>query len=80
MLRRTSFTFLIAALAVMLLPSGFAQAPERFELLIRNGHVIDGTGNPWIRTDIGITGDRSQAVGTLGTATARTSSMPPDWW
>jgi N-acyl-D-amino-acid deacylase len=41
----------------------------RFDLLIRNAHVIDGNGNPWIRADVGITGDRIQAVGALGAAT-----------
>src|SRR3954449_6400377 len=43
---------------------------SRFDLLIRNGHVIDGNGNPWIRADVGITGDRIQAVGNLTGATA----------
>ena len=31
---------------------------------------MDGTGNPWLRADIGITGDRITAVGALGQATA----------
>jgi N-acyl-D-aspartate/D-glutamate deacylase len=46
------------------------QAPERFDLLIRNGHVFDGNGNPWIIADIGITADRIRAVGRLTDATA----------
>jgi len=29
----------------------------RYDLVIRNGRVMDGTGNPWYRADIGITGD-----------------------
>jgi N-acyl-D-aspartate/D-glutamate deacylase len=40
--------------------------------LIRNGRVLDGTGNPWYRADIGITGDRIRAMGSLGNATAKT--------
>lgn len=46
------------------------QAPPRFDILIRNGRVYDGAGNPWILADIGITGDRIQALGRLPDATA----------
>jgi N-acyl-D-amino-acid deacylase len=42
-----------------------------FDLLIRNGRVIDGTGLPWFRADVGIAGDRIAAVGQLGAAAAR---------
>jgi N-acyl-D-aspartate/D-glutamate deacylase len=48
-----------------------AQAPA-FDLLIKNGRVLDGSGNPWYRADIGVTGDRIRAVGMLGNATAKT--------
>jgi N-acyl-D-amino-acid deacylase len=49
------------------------QAQPSFDLLIRNGRVMDGTGNPWLRADIGIRGDRVAAVGRLGSATAKTT-------
>ena len=49
-----------------------AQAPQRFDVLIRHGRVLDGSGNPWIRADVGIRGDRIVAVGDLGDATATT--------
>ena len=39
--------------------------PARFDLVIRNAHVFDGNGNPWIRADVGITGDRIVSVGTI---------------
>ncbi|MGH9220002.1 MAG: amidohydrolase family protein, partial [Vicinamibacterales bacterium] len=55
---------------VLLEPLG-AQAPT-FDILIRNGRVLDGTGNPWYRADIGITGDRIRAMGRLDSATAKT--------
>ena len=45
--------------------------PAEFDILIRNGRVIDGTGNPWQPTDIGITGNRITAMGRLTGATAR---------
>jgi N-acyl-D-amino-acid deacylase len=59
----------IAAFALLVF-SGFQE--DRFDVLIRNGHVFDGNGNPWILADIGITGDRIRAVGRLpGAAAAR---------
>lgn len=44
--------------------------PRRFDVLIRNARVMDGTGNPWLRADLGISGDRIAAVGDLAFATA----------
>lgn len=44
-----------------------------FDLLIRNGRVIDGSGLPWFRADVGVTGDRIAAVGALGNAPAKTT-------
>jgi N-acyl-D-aspartate/D-glutamate deacylase len=41
-----------------------------FDLLIRNGRVLDGTGNPWQQLDVGIVGDRIRAVGRLDQASA----------
>jgi len=36
-----------------------------FSLIISNGVVIDGTGNPWFRADIGVRGDRITRIGNL---------------
>ena len=33
------------------------------DLLIKNGHVVDGTGAPWFQADVAITGDRIVYVG-----------------
>jgi N-acyl-D-amino-acid deacylase len=44
--------------------------PAAFDVLIRNARVMDGSGNPWLRADLGITGDRITFVGTLASATA----------
>ena len=50
----------VAALALSAWHSAQAlQAPAAtFDILIRNGRILDGTGNPWYRADIGIRGDR----------------------
>ena len=37
---------------------------------MRNGHVIDGTGNPWFKADVGIRGDRIASIGRLGSERA----------
>ena len=63
----------LASLGIALWISGIAaQTPQQFDILIRNGRVLDGTGNPWYRADIGITGDRIRAMGSLGSAGAKT--------
>ena len=46
------------------LPAGVS-AQDR-TVLIRNGRVMDGSGNPWIYADVLIRGDRIDAVGDLG--------------
>src|SRR5688572_32632855 len=45
-------------------------ATERYDLLIKNGRVLDGTGNPWFPADIAITGGRIVAVRALSNAQA----------
>ena len=42
-------------------PSGAAS----YDLIIRNGHVIDGTGSPWYGADVGVKDGRIAAVGRL---------------
>lgn len=41
-----------------------------FELLIRNGTVVDGTGAPSVRADIGVSKGRIEAIGDLAAASA----------
>lgn len=45
---------------------------QQYDILIRNGRVVDGTGNPWIYADVGVMGDRIMLVGRApANATAR---------
>jgi dihydroorotase/N-acyl-D-amino-acid deacylase len=41
------------------------------DLVVFNARVVDGTGAPWFRADVGIAGDRITAVGDLRNARAR---------
>src|SRR5437870_2113300 len=52
----------------------FAEKPApSFDLIITNGHIIDGTGSPWYSGDIGISNGKITAIGNLSeTARKRT--------
>ncbi|MGC4051043.1 MAG: amidohydrolase family protein [Paludibaculum sp.] len=47
-----------------------AAASTQYDTLIRNGRMLDGTGNPWFRADLGIKDGRIAAIGALHNATA----------
>lgn len=61
----------MAALAAFAL-AGTPEAQSRFDLLIRGGQVLDGSGGAAVRADVGVTGDRIRAVGDLAGASAST--------
>ncbi len=64
-------SLLIAVLALFsFLPARAQSAPAPYDLIIRNGHIIDGTGSPWYSGDIGIRNGRIAAIGFLGAAQA----------
>jgi N-acyl-D-amino-acid deacylase len=64
-----------SAVGVMMLAAAAAwpqsPPPSDFDLVIANGRVVDGTGAPWFRGDVGVKGDRITAVGDLSRATTR---------
>jgi N-acyl-D-amino-acid deacylase len=45
-----------------------AQTPPAFDLVITNGHIIDGTGSPWYSGDVGIRDGRVAAIGNFAAA------------
>jgi N-acyl-D-aspartate/D-glutamate deacylase len=53
--------------------SSLHEQPIAYDVLIRNGRVLDGSGNPWISADVAITGDRIGAIGRLDRSTAARS-------
>lgn len=36
-----------------------------YDLILRGGRIVDGTGGPWFRADLGIVGDTIAAIGVL---------------
>ncbi|MGH8174109.1 MAG: D-aminoacylase, partial [Rhodanobacteraceae bacterium] len=65
-----------AAALIVVAVSGCATQPGsgvagRYDLVIRNGTVYDGSGGEPVKADIGIRGDRIATIGDLSTASAR---------
>ena len=48
-----------------------SQSPAPFDLIIRNGHIIDGTGSPWYAGDVGVRDGHIAAIGDLSRDTAK---------
>ncbi len=70
---RTTFfavTFGSLLLTAVVVPAG-ATEEEPYDLVIRNGRIVDGTGNPWYVGDVAIRGDRIVAVGRVPPAAAK---------
>ena len=63
---------LTLALLIGSVPAGLqAQAnPSSYDLVIRGGRVVDGSGNPWFYADVGIRDGRIVTVGQLASADA----------
>lgn len=62
--------YVLLFFGLFLLTSGAEE--KKFDLLIRNGRLLDGTGNPWVQGDVGIRKGKIVAVGILPDAKART--------
>jgi len=61
----------LAVLASLLLAGVPAWADAPFDLILANGHVVDGTGSPWYAGDVGIRDGRIAAIGNLAGAAAK---------
>jgi dihydroorotase/N-acyl-D-amino-acid deacylase len=59
--------------AVAALAGGSPAQSPRFDIVITGGRLVDGTGAPWRRADVGIRGDRIEALGPLTPADGATS-------
>ncbi|HZN99124.1 MAG TPA: hypothetical protein VFB61_15425, partial [Gemmatimonadales bacterium] len=62
------FKYLLAFVSI---PVTLAAQQPTYDLIIRNGRIIDGTGSPWYSGDLGIRDGRIAAIGRLEGAKAK---------
>jgi N-acyl-D-amino-acid deacylase len=60
----------IILLVISLLTFSLVRAQDRADIIIRNGRVLDGTGNSWVRADIAIKDGKIIKVGKINSMTA----------
>ena len=60
----------LLGMILVLAMGGQTLAQDSFDILIRNGRIIDGTGTPWYEADVGIIGDRIVRIGKMPNARA----------
>jgi dihydroorotase/N-acyl-D-amino-acid deacylase len=70
---RSGKTFALSLLFLITLSTLSAGAQDKkdkkpFDIVIRNGHIIDGTGSPWYSGDLGIRDGKIAAIGSLAQA------------
>jgi N-acyl-D-amino-acid deacylase len=61
---------------LLVLQAGSPRSPipgprSPFDILILNGHIVDGTGSPWYAADVGIRNGRVAAIGRLAGSAAK---------
>jgi len=59
-------------ISLALLPTALPAQPDTpYDLILRNGRIVDGTGNPWRHGDLAIRGDKIAAMGTIPAGAAK---------
>src|SRR5229473_1889004 len=66
--RRLTLAFLLIVSTLGFAADHGDAYPPPFDLVITNGHIIDGTGSPWYSGDVGIRDGRIAAIGNLSAA------------
>jgi len=66
---RTNMTLKKSALILLFALASVPASPaQSLDIVITNGHIVDGTGSPWYSGDIGIREGRIVAIGNLAEA------------
>ena len=76
-IRQLTSALALVVVAAALAVAQSAPAPSApYDILIRNGHIVDGTGSPWYSGDLAIRAGRIAAIGVLCPRTAPDSACP----
>src|SRR5215813_3310742 len=70
-MRTVSICLLMLSSMTTLFAGEYPSSSEPFDIVIVNGHIIDGTGSPWYSGQIGIRGGRIAAIGNLDAASRK---------
>ena len=65
---RRTIVFIICLLLIACANTQDQTADSQFDLLIKNGMVVDGAGNPWWKADVGVRDGKIARVGNLAAA------------
>src|SRR5258708_21176090 len=65
MLQQWKSVFLSMILLFGVAPLEAREPAQSFDIVIINGHIIDGTGSPWYSGDIGIRAGKIASIGDL---------------
>lgn len=68
MIQTTRKALFLFFAAVMVVGWVQAQTEPAFDLVITNGHIMDGSGSPWYSGDLGIRAGKIAAIGNLSQA------------
>ena len=61
---------LLCLIGLVWFSSSLGAQQQQYDLIIRHGHIIDGTGSPWYSGDLGIRDGRIAAIGALSNVPA----------
>lgn len=65
MKNKSFITFVLTIIAPIVIFIGCDKGVEEYDLIIKSGAIVDGTGNPWFYGDIGIKGERIVEIGKI---------------
>src|ERR1051325_860110 len=57
-------------LPAALLASALCSAQTAYDVVLRNGRIVDGSGAPWYRGDVGVRAGKIAAIGRLAGASS----------
>ena len=65
------YVWIWALLFLLGWPAISRAAEKTYDVVIRGGKIVDGTGNPWFYGDVAVRGDRIVAIGRVPEGSGR---------